>query len=119
MSLAMKRSFAGLFVVGLLMMVHIALLEGLDGLWYQFLSERPSTVFAAGYTDGLFRSIATGMNSDDVRKILGAPLLVYPPENGCEQWWYSKKANTRSYHMRTITICGGRVAKKNAEFYLG
>jgi hypothetical protein len=108
-------------VGGTLFCLQLWLLDGLDG-WVFGKTLREDTVYAAGYSDAAFRSVAAGMSEAEVEQVLGAPYSRWTiersgagPDAGAR--WSHSPGDTR-YRCRIILFRGGYVVEKHAEFYV-
>jgi hypothetical protein len=78
------------------------------------------TVYAPGFDERSFRSVAIGDSREAVLERLGEPLERWnAAPNGVETWSYTASPGTHSYWLRSIRFDDrGRVTKKDAEFYV-
>lgn len=116
----MKFIFAGaasILILGL--GLHLVLLDGLPGTVLSLV--RPTeTHFAAGYSDWGFRRVKAGASMDEVRALLGEPLMIYrmlDQEERRESWAYSlRDSAAASYQHRAVIFdADGLVFEKGAQ----
>ena len=99
--------------------IHKSMLDGLDGfVWSRFLQE--DTVFSPGYSDNAFKQITIGMPEAEVKRLLGEPFEIYPPDefSNRKKLCYSLSPGDTNYRIRAINIQEGCVISKHSEFYL-
>ncbi|MCP3165445.1 outer membrane protein assembly factor BamE domain-containing protein [Myxococcus qinghaiensis] len=110
------RGVVALLIVGI--STHMLLLDGMDGLLWSLVF-RPSTQFAPGYSALAFRRVHTGMDRDEVTKLLGEPLDKQDSPTKGSKWRYSKSATDSHYNLRTVVFsANGIVTKVLHEYYV-
>lgn len=78
------------------------------------------TVYAGGFTEQGFRSLASGADRETVVSVLGKPLRT-AVDGGKEYWYYSKHGQKYDNYWNMIVIldrASGRVVEKFREFYV-
>jgi len=115
----MKRALLIIVIpVGILMIIHALLLDGLDGVIWSLI-HKEDTQYSQEYTDTGFRKIEVGMAKEHVLFILGRPLFARSYENDKEYWYYSTSPNDTHYRIRIIVFSPkGFVIKKVSEYYV-
>jgi hypothetical protein len=84
------------------------------------------TVYASGYTEEGFRSVTTGMSSEEVLATIGTPLrkvpwtgYTWPVPGSDENWWYSEQPpQDGNYYRRWLLFKNGRVLANLSYFYV-
>nr|AYM54452.1 hypothetical protein [Myxococcus fulvus] len=105
-----------LFIIGI--STHMLLLDGLDGLLWSLVF-KPSTQFAPGYSALAFSRVHTGMNRDEVTKLLGEPLDKHDSPTKGSWWRYSKSIADSHYSLRTVVFsANGVVTEVLHEYYV-
>ena len=106
-------------LVGVGIIIHKSTLDGLNGfIWGKLVQE--DTVYSPGYSDSSFKQITIGMPEREVKRLLGEPIKIYPPDesNDRTKLCYSLSPEDTNYRIRAINIKDGRVVSKYSEFYL-
>ena len=99
--------------------VHKTSLDGLDGLFWSLLFEE-DTRYAPGYSEAGFYKIKHGMTEAEVKRLLGEPLMVDPPDSrrNYTYWRYSESPKDTHYRQRFIRFQNGIVTERISEFYV-
>ncbi|MCP3139980.1 hypothetical protein [Pyxidicoccus xibeiensis] len=106
----------------LLAVLHVTLLEGLDGLLIRAAFGEDTTEYAAGYSDWRFRLVTPGMPDSWVRTLLGPPLEEHALERhkprSLHGLRYSRSYRDGNYAIRVVILENGRVREKRASYWL-
>jgi hypothetical protein len=100
--------------------LHVTLLDGLDGLLLsRFIVDFEDTRYASGYSDRAFRAVRVGMSTQEVLGLLGEPLERSRSErSGLDTWRYSVSPSDASYRVRVIQFLNGLASGKVHELYV-
>lgn len=123
---------AVLFIVALVAMFmywkFCYTLDGFGGLFFGDICKDDTTEYASGYSDSGFRRLRKGMTEEDVRALLGEPLLrldiatqnkLSPGGSAkAEAWRYSRTPNDGSYRKRIVCFEDGKVDTVLSEYWL-
>jgi hypothetical protein len=114
------RAMRLLLPVGLAFILLSAAVLGMDGFFKAgMLGE--STIYARGYTDRAFASIAVGDSPKKVLTVLGPPLRRGSWGDLPNVWYYSEQRNvTDNFWRRWVVLdsSGARVVEKIADFWV-
>jgi hypothetical protein len=115
----MKTLCVALVMIVMLGVLHVFLLDGLQGLFFGWESNE-STHYAEGYSDRQFRRVRLGMRDAEVFALLGEPLSRYPIQgkDGCIGWRYSEPGGDGDYRVRVILFEEGKAKKRIGEYYV-
>jgi hypothetical protein len=110
---------ASLLAAAIVLAVHVASLDGVDGLIFSRLMPG-HTEYASSYSEFGFRRIRLGMNPADVIRVAGEPLGRYGIEYDPTLigWSWSRTPDGSSYHVRVVLFRNGSVVDKIAEYYV-
>ena len=71
------------------------------------------TDYAPGFTEQKFDQIKVGMDTSEVKEILGMPLMRWQ-----DQWCYTFSYQSKSYKIRQVEIVDGKVKEVMRYFYV-
>lgn len=80
-----------------------------------------TTTFATNYSEQKFLSIKPGMTTEEVKSILGDPLLKHGGTSPCpaEYWRYTQAPIDRHYWLRVVDFdASGKVIRICREYYV-
>ena len=92
-------------------------IDGLIGNLFAIFNDE-DTVWADGYTNEGWRSVAVGMKRDEVYALLGPPLDTQPTGvAGTLECWTRSPADT-DYRRRDLEFSGDRIVHKWSEYWI-
>ena len=76
------------------------------------------TRYAAGYSEGRWRGLRSGMTTSEVETRMGPPLRRMQYDGDHDIWWYSEFPRGSDYWKRGVSFRGGAAENFIGGFYL-